>query len=58
MDKRELIRSLKEDVEALGEEKEVFVQWIDGEPVDYSYTQERKCNDPESLGNLLSILEE
>ena len=32
MDKRELIRNLKEDAEAFGEEKEVFVQWIDGEP--------------------------
>lgn len=57
MDKNELLRNLKEDAEALGEEKEVFVQWIDGEPVDYSYTQERKCNDPETLGNLLAILE-
>ena len=58
MDKRELIRNLKEDVEAFGDKKEVFVQWIDGEPVDYSYTQERKCNDLETLGNLLAILEE
>ena len=58
MNKRELIRNLKEDAEAFSEGKEVFVQWIDGEPVDYSYTQERKCSDPETLGNLLAILEE
>lgn len=58
MDKRELIANLKEDLEAFGEDKTVYTQWIGKQLVNYSYVQERKCVDPETIGNLLAILED
>lgn len=58
MDKHELLKNIRDEIEAFGKEKEVYVQWIGTQPVDYSHVPERKCNDPETLGNLLDMLTE
>lgn len=57
MSKNDLIKNLREDIEAFGEKKQVYAQWADGKTADYSRTRERKCVDLETLGNLLIILE-
>ena len=35
MDKHELLKNIRDEIEAFGEEKEVYVQWIGTQPVDY-----------------------
>lgn len=57
MSKNDLIKNLREGIEVFGGKKQVYAQWADGKPVDYSHTRERKCVDLETLGNLLKILE-
>lgn len=58
--KEELIKEVKEDIEAFGEEQEVYIVATlnagELKIYDYSTIQDRRYFDPIALGDLLEIL--
>lgn len=56
--KEELLKEVKDDIEAFGEKRIVYPYFLNGKLLDYSLYKDSDIQDFEELGILLSILED